>query len=245
MRSILLASIVLTLLAPAGRADDATDIVDKAVRAMATSDLRLNRLATAVRVERGSFFPPSGEMPCERTVSISPPDRVRYDATITIGRERQSMVMALNGLLSWQKAGGKIEDLSLGQSDIMKNGDIDSWALTTLLPLRQRGIKLKALSKAADDKPAVGVNVARSDRPDAQVYFDAKTGLPAKVAVKTRYGDLEVSRVVDLAEFKDFDGIKLPTRITVSENGRKIEEWTVQNYRFPDKLDEKLFAKPK
>ena len=58
MRSTLLAFTLLAHLSSLARADDAAAVVNKAVQAMATSDLRLNRLANMIRTEHGSFFVP-------------------------------------------------------------------------------------------------------------------------------------------------------------------------------------------
>ena len=246
MRTVLLMAGLVALTPQFARADDAAAIVEKAVRATANSDLRLNRLATVIRTDRGSLFMPSGEVPVQRIAYLSAPERVKYEATLTVNGQRQAVVMALNGLAGWQQSAGQVQVFVPAQADAMRDGDADPWALVTLLPLRAKGTTLKTLpSKTVNGKPAVGVTVMRPNRPDAQIYFAADTGLPIKVTVKMRETGLESTRDWDLAEFRDFDGIKLPTRITVTQGGRKIEDWTVQDYRFPDRLDDKVFQKPK
>ncbi len=246
MRTRLLAVGLLALIPAAGRADDAAATVERAVVATANSDLRLRRLETVVRSDRGTLFMPVGEVPVQRTAYFSAPDRLKYDASLTIGGQRQAMVIVLNGLNGWQQSGGEVKDLSAGQFDAVRDGDADAWWLATLLPLRQKGATLKALpAVTVGGKPANGVSVSRPNRPDAQLYFSAETGLLVRVRVTMRETGLDSVREVDLGSHRDFDGIKLPTRITVTQNGRKIEDWTVEGYRTPDRLDDKLFAKPK
>jgi hypothetical protein len=246
MRMVLLTAGLITLVPQFARADDAEAIVEKAVRAMANSDLRLNRLGNVVRTDRGSLFMPGGEVPVRRTAYLCPPDRIKYEAILTVNGQPSATIMALNGLTAWQQSAGKVEDLIPAQTEAMRDGDADPWALVTLLPLRAKRTTLKILpTKTVNGKNAAGVTVKRPNRPDAQIYFAADTGLPLKVTFAMRDTGLESNRDWDLAEYRDFDGIKLPTRITVTQNGRKIEEWTVQSCRFPDRLEDKVFQKPK
>jgi hypothetical protein len=245
MRSVLLPLAIVALGPQLGRADDAVYIVEKAIRVTANSELRLNRLATVVRVERGTLFPPAGEISTQRTAYLASPDKIKYEAKLDRGGRAETMILARNGLRGWKSGGGPAEDLTLIENDALE-GDASLWSLITLLPLKQKGVTLKALpAEKLNGKPAVGVAIARPDKSDATMYFDADTGLPVKLTTKVREGGLEMGREVDLADYRDFDGIKLPTRITVSHNGRKIEEWSVQNYRFPDRLEDKVFQKPK
>lgn len=227
------------------RAADAVAVVEKAIQATATSDLRLNRLTTVVRTDRGSLFLPTGTIVVERTAYLNPPDRIKYEAHLTTGGDRQAMIIVLNGLTGWQRSAGHVKDLGIAEADAVRDSDADAWSLVTLLPLRQKGTRLTALPPiTVAGKQLAGVNVARPGRPDAQLYF-ASTGLLSKMKVKVREAGVETAREWDLGGYRAFDGIKLPTRITVSLNGRKIEDWTISGYRFPDKLDDKLFAKPK
>jgi hypothetical protein len=245
MRSVLLALAIVALAPQLGRADDTVYNVEKAIRVTANSDLRLNRLATVVRVERGTFFAPTGEISTQRTAYLAPPDKIKYEAKLNRGGQAETMILARNGLRGWKSGGGPAEDLSVIEIDSLE-GDASLWSLITLLPLKQKGVTLKALpAEKLNGKPAVGILITRPEKSDATIYFDADTGLPVKLTAKVREGPLEMGREVDLADYRDFDGIKLPTRITVSRAGRKIEEWTVQSYRFPDRFEDKVFQKPK
>jgi hypothetical protein len=245
MRTGLLAVGLLTLVPAAGRADDAAAVVERAVIATANSDIRLRRLDTVVRTERGAFFQPTGELPTRRTASLALPDRIKYDATLTVGGQPQSVILTVDGVRGWKRMGGKVEDLAAGEYDSVKS-DLDDWSLITLLPLRQKGVTLKSLPAATvGGKPAAGVSVTRPNRPDALLYFATDSGLLVRVRVKVPEAGPDATRDVDLGDYRDFDGIKLPFRITVSRSGKKTEEWTVEGYQTPDRLDDKAFAKPK
>lgn len=243
MRKALPALCLFVLCVPA-RADDAAAIVEKAIQATAGSDLRLHRLDRMIRTDRGTLNLPVGEVQVQRTVYLSPPDRLKYDATLSGSGQPPVLVLTLNGVGGWQQAGGTVKDLTPNEFDVMQDEAYVQW-LITLLPLRQKGVAIKAVpGVTVAGKPAVGVSVSRPGRSDSQVYFDTASGLPVRVNLKWREGSLEVPREYQLAAYRDFDGIKLPTRITVLQNGKKIEDWTVQTYRTPDRIDDKVFKKP-
>jgi hypothetical protein len=227
------------------RADEPATIVDKAVRVTANSDVRLNRLASVVRTDRGTMFMPEGALLVERTAYLAP-DRLLYDAVLNGGGARKPMVIGLNGQTGWKKDQGQVEELPRGQADAIRAGDAEVWDLITLRPVRRSGVTLKpAPETIVGGKSALGVTVVRPGRPEAQLYFAAESGLLVKVVTKIAWGGREAAREVELGGHRDFDGIKLPTRMSVSQDGKKIEEWSVQDYRFPDRLDDKLFTKPK
>jgi hypothetical protein len=245
MRTSLLAVGLLTLVPAAGRADDAAAVVERAVAATAGSDIRLRRLDAVVRAERGSFFQPTGELPTQRTAYLGLPDRIKYDATITVGGQPQPVILSVEGVRGWKRMGGVVQDMAAAEYDSVKS-DLDDWSLITLLPLRRKDVTLKSLPAATvGGKPAAGVLVTRPNRPDAQLYFATDSGLLVRVRFKLPEAGPDTTRDVDLGTYRDFDGIKLPTRITVTRNGRKTEDWTVEGYQTPDRLDEKVFAKPK
>jgi hypothetical protein len=245
MRTFLLAVGILIVASSLARADDSVEIVKKAVQVTAQSDLILNsRLQNMIRAEKGAFYPPDGEKPAQRTVYLAP-DRIKFEAVMTGGGKKQPILLSASGVRGWKLMDGSVQDLTVIEYDAIKN-EADTWGLITLRSLRQKDVKLKSLPGATiNDKPAVVVNISRPNRPDAQMYFAADTGLPVKVAVKVREVGIEVAREYALAVYHEFDGIKLPTKVTVTQNGRKIEDWTVTDYKCPEKMDEKLFERPR
>jgi hypothetical protein len=235
---------LLLVLPNAVVADDATALVDKAVQATAGSDLRLNRLSNLVRVEQGTLNFLTGPTPVKRKVYLSPPDRLKYDATIDRGGQQESLVLTLNGVAGWKKEGSAIKDASAAEYDIFQDEAYAAW-LMTLLPVRQRGATVKSIPAVTiKGKPAPGVLLSRPGRSDARLYF-AENGLLVQFKLKVREGGVEVERTYDLDGYKEFEGIKLPTKISAVQGGRKIEEWTVESYRTPDRFDDNVFAKPK
>jgi hypothetical protein len=88
--------------------------------------------------------------------------------------------------------------------------------------------------------------VKSKGHPDITLYFDTETSLPVLVQttiVEANTGQ-EMKQELYLREYKDFSGLKYPTRWVVYQNGNKSQEFTIEEALFPDKVDEQTFAKP-
>jgi hypothetical protein len=71
------------------------------------------------------------------------------------------------------------------------------------------------------DVPVVSLNATRPGQPPVRFFFDANTGLLARMV---RYADTAVGRMptqIDYADYREIDGVKTPFRWTLSRpNGR-------------------------
>src|SRR6202011_4293737 len=93
-------------------------------------------------------------------------------------------------------------------------------------------------------QPAAGVKVASKGHADAKLYFDAATHLLVKIERTTREAGLSLDKEYLFGDHKDFDGVKLPTRLTETLEGKKASELTSASYKFPSKPDDAAFSKP-
>jgi hypothetical protein len=66
----------------------------------------------------------------------------------------------------------------------------------------------------------------------AQVAFDEATGMPLRVRyVPPQTGAPPDSEEESWSDFRDAGGVKLPYRIAITGNGRKVADVTVDEYR--------------
>lgn len=79
-----------------------------------------------------------------------------------------------------------------------------------------------------------------------RIYLDPETSLPQRVTYRIDIGGgMSISADELLSEWKEFDGIKWPTKIMVKKNGRRSDELTVVEARFNSGLKtEDLERKP-
>ena len=111
--------------------------------------------------------------------------------------------------------------------------------------LRGKEFKLSHLGEVKiDDKPAVGLLVNHKDHKDMSLYFDKNTGLPVKTEIRLKEPQgQEVTIEFHYGDFKDFDGMKHPTKITIKLDNKEVVA-EVSEIKGEEKLDDSLFAKP-
>ncbi len=96
----------------------------------------------------------------------------------------------------------------------------------------------------------IPVEVIRAGAPDTPVFtlwFDEKTGRLLQVSFAHREpGDRsETQKVFTLFDYRAADGFSLPGRVTYWHNGQQVEDWTVQAWEFPERIDDANFDAPK
>ena len=118
--------------------------------------------------------------------------------------------------------------------------------LTLLTPLADPAtVVFDSKKLTADGRPADAIKVAVKGYPVFTASFDAATGHLGRVdftSVEAR-GTVQKTSTVSLP--KAFGGLLLPTRLEYRENGQLLEEWTVEQWEFPDTIDDVTFDPPK
>jgi len=239
-----LAALFILFFAGRATADDAAGIVERAVRATAGSEDRLAKRKYCIRADQGTMFMPTGTVPVTRECHMNLPDQIKWTGSLGAPPQQQPFTFALNGLKGWMDLNGVRGDMSQNQYEVIQDESYFLW-VASLLPLKNKGVTLTEVKQAiVDGRPARGVKVDARGRPAVQLYFDNANGLLVKGVFTIRENSTDVAREMLFSDFKEFEGFRLPTKMVTSQFGRKIEEWTVERYRFPDKIDAAVFAKP-
>jgi hypothetical protein len=112
--------------------------------------------------------------------------------------------------------------------------------LTPLLSERKFTLKADKLAKA----DTVGVLVQVKGFADLRLGFDRKSGHLVRVVRKAvdpdtgKEGELEQV----LSDYKAFEGLSRPTRVTLFKDGQKVLELTTSSFKPLEKVDPKEFA---
>ena len=117
----------------------------------------------------------------------------------------------------------------------------------TVAPLTDTDFELLSLGEAKVGKhAAVGVRVACAGHRDVDLYFDKVSGLPVKsvLRLKNPRTGRQTTQEVFYDDYKDFDGIKRATRITVRVDRRTTVEGRITDFKARKKLDDGVFARP-
>ena len=96
------------------------------------------------------------------------------------------------------------------------------------------------------DRAAVGVKVTHKGHSDVNLYFDKQTGLVRKSEYRAKDAmtgkDREMATTFE--NYKDFDGLKIPTKIDMKRDGEKFVEAEITELKPGSKLEASVFAKP-
>jgi hypothetical protein len=232
--------IVLALAGPV-RADDkeARQILDRAIKAHGGA-AALTRAAQIKRTDRGTQVVLARQVPFTSEVIRSLPDKWR----LTVETGGAKIIQVLNGNKGWSSDGGPAVALLEGAVNELRNEAYIAW-LATLVPLTKPGYTLSSLPESkVSGEPAVGIKAVRKGDRDVRLYFLKRNGLLARIDVRTRVAGLEVDKEYQFSQYKEFDGVRLPTRHIELLNGKKFAEYTISDVTFPTKLDPKTFEKP-
>ncbi len=87
------------------------------------------------------------------------------------------------------------------------------------MPLTRKDSTLTLLPEIkVEDKPAVGIQLARKGKADLSLYFDKESGLLARIDWRTYH--------VTFSDWKEVDGVKYPSKSFVRTKEGKLHLWT-------------------
>ncbi len=77
------------------------------------------------------------------------------------------------------------------------------------------------------------LQITEGDKNGIRIYLDAATGLPQRLLYRIDFGSgVSVSVEEHLSDWKEFDGVKWPTKISSKRNGRRADDLTVREAKF-------------
>jgi hypothetical protein len=229
------------------RADDraaALAVVAEAIKAHGGEDA-LARMRTVVRKSAGRMTVAGKEIIFAEEDTAQLPERWRRETEAQAGGQRLRVLVVVNGDKGWQSAGGAVTDLGAERlKELREEGH--ARRLAALLPLtKDASLRLAPAPEAkVNGEPAPGVKVSAEGHADVLLYFDKKTHLLVKSERRAAEGGESVLREETYSAYKEFDGVRLPTKVVRTAGGKPVSETTTAAYAFPRKVEEATFAKP-
>jgi hypothetical protein len=239
-------TVVLALMVAAGhcRADDARDWVEQAVHAHAGTDARLAKLQNYVQTARGTVNFVGSDVAATREGQLNLPDRVRWSFEFSQPGRKLPIILCVNGAKGWRSLTGANQDMPPSEVDLIREESYCFW-LATLVPLGNKGFTLARLpDDKVDGQPAVVVKVSAPGKPDVLLSFDKVKRLLVKASFRGHEAGAEVTKDYLFSNFREFEGLKLPTKQVELKDGKKAAEWLIEGYKFPDKFADSVFTKP-
>lgn len=253
MRKHVLPGIVLALVVGcAGRsgvanADDAKAVIEKAIKALGGED-KLAQFKAGRWKGQGLLTLKGQNFPLTLETVYHLPNKYKSAMHLEVQGKKIEVIQVLEGDKGWIRGEGKTLDL---EGELLKafKEEFYSANVEMLVPLlREKGYTLSKLKEIkVNGKPTVGVKVAAKDHKDIELYFDRDSVLPVKTVRPTIDAETlkEATAEVIFSGFKEFDGIKGPTKMVVNQDGKKLMEVEITEFKKLDKVDPNEFARPK
>jgi len=238
------------MLAPTRAADDADKevraVVEKAIKAHGGAD-KLAKFKGAVVKGKGSADIGGMNVEYTSTTTLQLPDRMRLDVDLDVNGMKITFTQVLNGHKGWIKLLDKTKEMEKDHVAEAREQAHAAW-VATLAPLTDKEFKLGSLGESKiDGKEAIGVQVARKDRRDVNLFFDKKSGMLLKSEFRTKdlLGDgKEFTAETFYSDYKEIDGAQHAMKQTQKRDGKDFGKNEISEIEKKDKFEDSVFAKP-
>jgi hypothetical protein len=247
--AIALAAIVLfpPMVCGADDAADAKAIIAKSIKALGIkSD---DKPVTMTWKDKGKFTGGGFEMPYTGDWAFQGPDKYRFAVSGDFNGMKIDIVVIVNGDKAWESGFGKSEEMT-GEKKAQTLLEVYQFHVLSLVPLlSDKEFKLSTDGeKSVAGKKTQVVKVTREKRPTVTLFFDKESGLLVKHEMKVKDEFQEWKEVLEEGYFEDYKevgGRKVFTKMRVVRDGKTMIEAALSDQKSHDKLDAKLFEKPK
>jgi len=246
MRRHALTLLLILVTTPYTRADEATDLRDKALAAAAKDPAALKKFRVhTIKAKGTSRLTPE---PVNATFDMAAewPGKLRASWEFGAGANKNTATICAFDDQGWRTATNiPLGDLTPEELTDFR-ADVYAVFMSTLFPLAEDGntLTLAGRSKVNGDA-VIGLKVSRRPWPDVTLYFDETTFLLRKMVYRSREAGVVLTKEKFYEEHKDVGGLKDPGRERTMVQGREVYSWTEMEFAFPDKIDPKTFEKPR
>ncbi len=229
------------------RADDQADakaLIDKAIKAMG-GEGKVARLKNTIVKGKASFQEGGQQIAITYEGSLQGMDQCRMEMEMVINGMNMKFVTVINGDKGWFKGMNMVQDAPKEVLTVIKESMYAMRMPHTLPALQDKAFKLSPLGEIKiGDRPAVGLLIVHKDHKDVNFYFDKENGFPVKSEIRlTDPQGKEITLEYVYGGYKDFDGLKHCTKVTIKGDGKEFT-MEVSEVKPQDKLDDSLFTKP-
>ena len=169
------------------------------------------------------------------------PDKKRMSLEFGVDGFRTTFTEILNGQQGWTISRGGSSPMDADHMAAMQADVYLNW-LTTLVPLRERALRLTALGDVdVNGASAQGIRVQREGRPEVRLYFDRDNGLLVKSEVAVNANQ---AMTYFYSDYKDFQGIQRATHQSVLRNGKNFLDVRFSEVGINPALDADEFSQP-
>jgi hypothetical protein len=172
-------------------------------------------------------------------------DQIKMDAHLEAGGMARKATLVFNSDSGWIKHEDKADEAPKELLQFMKNFAFALRIPQLLTQLQDKEFQLSPLGEMKiDNVEAVGFKVAHKNYKDVSVFFDKKEGVPIKTEIiLTDPQSKELTIECLFSDYKEFEGVKLPGKITLHVEGKEFVS-EMGEIKPVDKMDDSVFGKP-
>jgi hypothetical protein len=238
---------MLSLVALPSRADESqvNQVLDKAVKALGGQE-KLAKASAFTWKAKGKVTIEGNENDFHGESTVQGIDHFHSTFEGEFNGNPFKALTVLSGDKGWRKF-GEIQEMD---PDAVKNEKRTVYLMvipTTIVPLKSKDFKVRsAADEKINDKPAVTLKVTGPDGRDFTLSFDKESGLPVRmVATVAGWMGDEYVQEVHYSDYKDFGGLKRPTKVLVKRDGEPFVTQQISEFKVLDKVPAETFAEPK
>jgi hypothetical protein len=251
MRKAVWLAVAACLFPAVAHGDDAADaraVLDRAVKAMGGKD-KLARLQAVTWKGKGTLQIDAVTVTYTDELSARGLGRYNWQVAAELNARAIGLAIVFNGEKGWLKPDNAPAAVDFPKQYVpLFRADLRAVRLAQhLLPLTDKAYRLSHLGELkVGDRMAVGVKVSHKDWPDLDLLFDKETGLPVRAELRLKEGTdgPEVVHALTFDAYKETDGIKHFTKVTLRRDDKLTIEAEATEVTFPEKLDDSTFDKP-
>jgi hypothetical protein len=245
----MIALALLLVLTGIARADDQADvraILDKAIKAAGGDKVTQLAKEPITWKRKITGQTQDGQEVRFNETGYAQGDMVRIEREGTVGDRKVNFAILDDGEKGYMKEGDEAKEMSKEQRARLQADWFRTRLCYLLQPLRDKGLTLSPLEEIkVEGLTAVGVKAVHKDCGPTQLYFDKENGQLLKATYRaTGHDGKEHDYEVLLSQPKEMAGVRMPTRVSIKQDGKPYVDTELVELRREDKLERKLFEKP-
>jgi hypothetical protein len=209
------------------------ELLQRAQRAMGGTE-KLAAIKDTMHITEIAFEPAAGGTKMRQTSRFVAPDHIRYELETPNGK----YIIYSDGKAGWQSTSQGIQPMP-AELLVATKGIIFRQTATMLLSDRDASRQIKAIGDNA-------VEISNKEGMSVRLEFDPATGLLARqLYTETGANGSTLERVEELSDWRDVGGVKMYFKGVLRENGAKMLELIVSEWKINSGLTiEQLGRKP-
>ena len=243
--SFLALALIVGFVTRAAAQDDPKEVIKKAIAAQGGTE-KLNKFKGSKNSSKGTISIMGLELEFTSDTVSMYPAKQKSTIKMDVMGNAITVVQTIVGDKISMMVNGMAQEVPDAQKAGLKEG-VELERVLVLTPLlSEKGFELKSLGDSkVNGKEVVGVSVTSKNLKETKLFFDKSNYLLAKIERKTMDptgGSGEVKEEMLMNDYKDVQGLKKPSKVTMINDGKKFMETTVVKQEVFEKIDDKEFA---